>query len=206
MGSRAGRVQDRWAWAVAEPEAPTPAPATTDRPTRAGWAWCSSTAAIVVVVDQLTKAWAVNRLSAGRIIDVVGSLRFNLAFNQGAAFSVGDGWNLGPWIAVLALVVVSILVFTGPTARGRFGAIAIGLVAGGALGNLLDRAFRSGSGFMGGRVIDWIDVQWWPVFNVADSAVCIGAVAARDPQHPCSAGCVRPDASVRRGGPCRAGR
>jgi signal peptidase II len=135
------------------------------------------TAGLVVLLDQLTKHWAVNRLSGGRIIDLVGSLRLNLAFNEGAAFSVGDGWNLGPWIAVLALVVVATLVFTGPTARSRFGAAAIGLVAGGALGNLVDRAFRNGEGFMGGRVVDWIDVQWWPVFNVADSAVSIGAVA-----------------------------
>jgi signal peptidase II len=175
-------------WAVAEPEAPSPAPATTTaQPRRLGLVL--ATAAIVVVLDQSTKTWAVNRLSAGRIIDLVGSLRLNLAFNQGAAFSVGDGWNLGPWIAVLALVVVSTLVFTGPTARSRVGAVAIGLVAGGALGNLLDRAFRAGSGFMGGRVVDWIDVQWWPVFNVADSAVCIGAVALviysiRAPQEP----------------------
>jgi signal peptidase II len=130
-----------------------------------------------VLLDQLTKTWAVNRLSGGRVIDLVGSLRLNLAFNEGAAFSVGDGWNLGPFIALLALVVVGTLVFTGPTARSGFGAVAIGLVAGGAIGNLVDRAFRSGSGFMGGRVIDWIDVQWWPVFNVADSAVSIGAVA-----------------------------
>jgi signal peptidase II len=162
-------------WAVAEPEAPPAPAATTAHPRRLRLVVV--TAAIVVLVDQLTKTWAVNRLSAGRIIDLVGSLRLNLAFNEGAAFSVGDGWNLGPWIAVLALAVVSTLVFTGPTARSRFGAVAIGLVAGGALGNLLDRAFRAGSGFMGGRVVDWIDVQWWPVFNVADSAVCIGAVA-----------------------------
>jgi signal peptidase II len=163
-------------WAVAEPEAPSSASATTTaHPRRLGLVL--ATATVVVVLDQLTKTWAVHRLSAGRIIDLVGSLRLNLAFNQGAAFSVGDGWNVGPWIAVLALVVVSTLVFTGPTARSRVGAVAIGLVAGGALGNLLDRAFRAGSGFMGGRVVDWIDVQWWPVFNVADSAVCIGAVA-----------------------------
>jgi signal peptidase II len=135
------------------------------------------TAGLVILLDQATKSWAVNRLSAGRVIDLVGSLRLNLAFNEGAAFSVGDGWNLGPWIAVLALVVVSTLVFTGPTARSQFGAVAIGLVAGGAIGNLLDRAFRNGEGFMGGRVVDWIDVQWWPVFNVADACVSIGAVA-----------------------------
>jgi signal peptidase II len=160
--------------AVAEPE-PEVAPATAVRPRRLRTV--ALTAGLVVLLDQATKSWAVSKLSDGHVIDLVGSLRFNLAFNEGAAFSVGDGWNLGPWIAVLALVVVSTLVFTGPTARSQFGAVAIGLVAGGALGNLIDRAVRNGSGFMGGRVVDWIDVQWWPVFNVADAAVSCGAVA-----------------------------
>jgi len=161
-------------WAVAEPESEAAA-TTTVRPRRLRTV--ALTAGLVVLVDQATKTWAVNRLSGGRVIDLVGSLRLNLAFNEGAAFSVGDGWNLGPFVAVLALVVVSTLVFTGSTVRSGFGAVAIGLVAGGAIGNLIDRAFRDGSGFMGGRVVDWIDVQWWPVFNVADSAVSIGAVA-----------------------------
>ena len=52
----------------------------------------------------------------------------------------------------------------------------LGLVAGGALGNLGDRAFRSGDGFMGGAVVDFVDLQWWPVFNVADMALVCGVV------------------------------
>jgi signal peptidase II len=52
----------------------------------------------------------------------------------------------------------------------------LGLVLGGALGNLADRVFRDGSGFLGGAVIDFIDLQWWPVFNVADIAVTVGGV------------------------------
>jgi signal peptidase II len=55
-------------------------------------------------------------------------------------------------------------------------AVALGLVVGGALGNLTDRAFRAGDGFLGGGVIDFVDLQWWPVFNVADSGVVVGAV------------------------------
>jgi signal peptidase II len=54
--------------------------------------------------------------------------------------------------------------------------VALGLIAGGALGNLADRAFRAGDGFMGGAVIDFIDVQWWPVWNVADMALVFGVI------------------------------
>jgi signal peptidase II len=55
-------------------------------------------------------------------------------------------------------------------------AVAVGLVVGGAAGNILDRLFRSGDGFLKGEVVDFIDLQWWPVFNVADAAVVIGGI------------------------------
>jgi len=129
----------------------------------------------VLVVDQLTKTWALNRLVEGPI-DLIGSLRFNLAFNTGTAFSMGSGKGLGPWISLLAIVVVFTLALAGGTARTRLGAVAAGLVAGGALGNLGDRAFRGDEGFLHGAVIDFIDVQWWPIFNVADSAIVVGGI------------------------------
>lgn len=129
----------------------------------------------VVLVDQLTKAWAVNRLVDGPI-HVIGSLRFNLAFNTGTAFSMGSGKGLGPWISLLAIVVVCALAVAGGTARTRLGAVAAGLVAGGAIGNLADRAFRGDAGFLHGAVVDFIDLQWWPVFNVADSAIVVGGI------------------------------
>ena len=56
------------------------------------------------------------------------------------------------------------------------GAVAAGLVAGGALGNLGDRAFRGDDGFLHGAVVDFIDLQWWPIFNVADSAIVVGGI------------------------------
>ena len=60
----------------------------------------------------------------------------------------------------------------GPSAGdGRSGS---GILLGGALGNLIDRAFRAGDGFLGGRVVDMVDLQWWPVFNVADAALWVG--------------------------------
>lgn len=137
-------------------------------------------ALIVLVADQVTKAWALERLSEGRTIDLVGSLRFALTFNTGMAFSQGDGANLGPYIAVLALAVVAWLLWSGHSAT-ILGALASGLLAGGAVGNLIDRAFRSGpygaeAGFMGGAVVDFVDLQWWPVFNVADAGVVVGAI------------------------------
>jgi signal peptidase II len=130
-----------------------------------------------LLVDQLTKTWALNSLT-GRDIDIVGSLRFNLAYNTGTAFSLGGG--LGPWIAVLALVVVGVLVWQGRSVRTRLGAVALAMIVGGALGNVLDRAFRSGlggeRGFMQGAVVDFIDLQWWPIFNVADIGIVVGGI------------------------------
>ena len=129
----------------------------------------------VLAVDQLTKTWALERLVEGPI-DLIGSLRLNLAFNTGTAFSMGSGKGLGPWISLLAIVVVVILALAGGTARTRLGAIAAGLVAGGALGNLGDRAFRGDDGFLHGAVVDFIDLQWWPIFNVVDSAIVVGGI------------------------------
>ena len=130
-------------------------------------------AVIVIVLDQLTKHWAINRLSDGRDIDVIGSLRFNLAFNSGMAFSRGEG--LGPIIGVVAVVVVAVLLVGLRREGSRLSDIASGMVIGGALGNVVDRLFR-GDGWFHGSVVDFIDVQWWPIFNVADMAITIGGV------------------------------
>lgn len=131
-------------------------------------------AAVVVAVDQLTKHWALNALADDEIIDVVGSLRFNLAFNTGASFSVGSG--LGPVFSVVVLVVVVALLRMVRSLPGVLSRVAVGLVVGGAVGNLVDRIFREGDGILGGAVVDFIDVQWWPIFNVADMGVVVGAV------------------------------
>jgi signal peptidase II len=131
-------------------------------------------AAVVVAIDQLTKRWALSALADGHIVHVGWTLQFNLTFNSGMAFSRGQG--LGPIIGVVAFVVVIVLV--GSLARTATGAarIAVGMVIGGAIGNLCDRVFRSGTGFLRGRVIDFIDLQWWPVFNAADAAIVVGGV------------------------------
>jgi signal peptidase II len=141
---------------------------------RSGLALTAMVAATVVLVDQLSKAWALNALEGGRVIDVVWTLRFNLAFNSGMAFSQAQG--AGPILGVIALVVIVVLLVSVGRSGGRLGAVATGLVIGGALGNVIDRLFRSGSGFLRGEVVDFIDLQWWPVFNVADMAITVGGV------------------------------
>ena len=131
-------------------------------------------AAVVVLVDQLTKAWALEALADGPIDTGIGSLQFTLAFNSGTAFSIGQG--RGGLISLLGLLVVAFLLSGVVRWPGKLPWLGAGLVLGGAVGNLLDRIFRAGDGgFLGGQVVDLIDVQWWPIFNVADIAICVGA-------------------------------
>ncbi len=130
-------------------------------------------AVTIVVADQVTKHWALNALGDGRTIDIVGSLRFNLAFNTGMAFARGQG--LGPVIAVIGVLVVAYLLI-GLRRDTRSGSVFVGMVAGGAAGNIVDRLFR-GDGWLQGAVVDFIDLQWWPIFNVADAAIVVGAGA-----------------------------
>jgi signal peptidase II len=127
-----------------------------------------------LLLDQLSKSWAVRNVS-GRDIDVIWTLRFNLAYNSGASFSMGEGW--GRWIALVAVLIVALLIWQGLTVRTRLAAVALAMIVGGALGNVVDRALRDGrGGFLGGSVVDFIDFQWWPVFNVADMGVVVGAI------------------------------
>ncbi len=128
----------------------------------------------VYALDQLTKWWALEALAGGRTIEIVGSLRLRLVFNTGAAFSLGSG--LGPLLGLLVVGVIVALVLAGRTAPDRRTAVTVGVVAGGAIGNLSDRLLRDGGGFLGGAVVDFIDLGWWPVFNVADMAVVVGGV------------------------------
>jgi len=129
--------------------------------------------AFIVVADQATKHWALNRLSSARTIDLIGSLRFNLAFNKGMAFSQATG--AGPIIGALAFVVIIVIVlWLRRNAQGLAG-VAAGLIVGGATGNLIDRLLR-GDAWLRGAVVDFIDLQWWPIFNIADAAISTGAV------------------------------
>ena len=147
-------------------------PPASDRPTAPHHRGAFVTAAVIVVaLDQAAKQWALHALSE-REIDLVGSLRLKLIFNDGAAFSIGGGRTT--LIAMLGLVVAAVIVRLGFKAERRLWAVGLGVILGGALGNLVDRALRSGGGVLGGHVVDFIDLQWWPVFNVADMALWVG--------------------------------
>jgi signal peptidase II len=130
-------------------------------------------AAIVIAVDQFTKWWALTALDPDHPTHVVWTLQLALSYNSGMAFSRGRG--LGPVIGVAARVIIVVFVLKLRAVKGRLATVASGLVIGGALGNICDRLFRSG-GFLRGKVVDFIDFQWWPVFNVADMAITIGGV------------------------------
>jgi signal peptidase II len=151
-------------------------PTTTEPPgTRAGtrWALTGVVALGVIALDQLTKWWAIQTLDT-RTIDLPWTLRLNLTLNRGAAFGLGSKY--APLIALAAVGVVVVVLGTTRGLDGRWPRIGVGLVLGGAFGNLADRLLREGSGFLGGAVVDFVDLPWWPVFNVADAAVCVGAV------------------------------
>jgi signal peptidase II len=128
---------------------------------------------LVYGVDRLTKALVEGHL-AGRppivIVPKVVQLRYTT--NSGGAFSLFPG---RPWVFFAATAVVCLVILaTSWRLPSRFTAVALGLVLGGALGNLTDRVVR-GSG-LSGRVVDFIDFHIWPVFNVADSCIVIGAL------------------------------
>lgn len=130
-------------------------------------------AAAVVLLDQLTKWWAVNALVDGPIVVIEGFFQFRLTFNTGASFSILT--NSGPLIAVVAFGVVGLIVVVLGDASRRVEAVALGLVLGGAVGNLLDRVFR-GEGLLDGAVVDFIDFSFFPTFNVADMAINAGVI------------------------------
>ena len=137
--------------------------------------WIGLGAAVaILVLDILTKGWAVSALSDGHDIHIFWTLHFALTHNEGMAFSTGT--NIGPFIGMLAIVVIAILVATMRKQSNTMSLVATGCIVGGATGNVLDRVFR-GTGFMDGAVVDFIDLRWWPVFNVADIGIVCGAIA-----------------------------
>ncbi len=130
-------------------------------------------AAVIVALDQLTKIWAVSTLSDGPV-EVIGTLlQFRLTRNPGGAFSLLTG--LTPVLALLAVVMVVYIVRTTRRTSDAIMAYSLGLVLGGAVGNLVDRMFRS-PGVLRGEVVDFIKVPNWPTFNVADCAITVGVI------------------------------
>ena len=135
----------------------------------------AATAAVWLGLDQLTKQWALSALSDGPN-HVIGPLSFRLVFNSGSAFGINA--LSGLWLGLLAIVVVGFLLFYSRNLPSKAMTVLLGLVIGGALGNLADRIFRAGDGFLSGSVVDFIDLSRWPVFNLADSGIVIGAIGA----------------------------
>jgi signal peptidase II len=126
----------------------------------------------VVVLDQLSKLWAVRTLDSGPI-SVVGSARLALTTNRAGAFGLGGSYV--PFLALAALALVIWMATAGEATKRPLASMAAGLVLGGAVGNLGDRVFRS-PGFLRGAVIDFVDLRWWPVFNLADAAITCGCI------------------------------
>ncbi len=129
--------------------------------------------AAVVIVDAGTKIWAVAALSDGPIYLLHYSIGFVLARNTGAAFSLAR--SATPLLALLAIGATVVLARTVARVSDKVLVVGLSLFLGGALGNLVDRLTRA-PGFLRGGVIDFVKVGPWPLFNVADSAITIGAV------------------------------
>jgi signal peptidase II len=129
--------------------------------------------AAIVAIDQLTKIWAVAALSDGPTRLIGETVELELTRNGGGAFSRFQGMTSVLAIAAIFVTFVLARVLRGMTDRVLV--VALTLVLGGALGNLVDRFVRA-PGFLRGHVIDFVSVGWWPVFNVADSCITIGAV------------------------------
>jgi signal peptidase II len=132
-------------------------------------------AAFVLAADIISKSLVAAHLRPGEPVHVLGDvLEFNLLRNPGAAFSFGTGYTI-----VFTAIALGVVIYIARTARHLFSlgwAITLGLLLGGAMGNLGDRIFRS-PGIFRGNVVDWIEVtRYWPVFNLADSAIVCGGV------------------------------
>ena len=133
------------------------------------------TALIVVVVDQLTKQLAVMYLEGHAPIQLLGTwLQLSFARNPGGAFSIGT--NATIVFTVFALIASVFIIRLTPRVASRGWAIVFGAILGGAVGNLLDRIFRTPE-FLHGHVVDFIALPHYPLFNIADSSIFCAAVA-----------------------------
>lgn len=129
----------------------------------------AAVAAMALTIDQLTKSLAEVHLANGPV-HLVGSLSLTLTYNRGAAFSLAQG--LTGWLIVVGVVLVIVLLLASRRLPSYSAAVAVGLMLGGAVGNLSDRLFRGNHG----AVIDFVASRYWPTFNLADVAIVCGAI------------------------------
>jgi signal peptidase II len=133
-----------------------------------------SVAGVVLVADIVTKVLAVRLLTPGQPVSIIGdTVTWTLVRNSGAAFSMATGYT---WVLTLvATGVVLGIIWMGRRLVSPWWAVGLGMILGGAMGNLVDRFFRS-PGPLRGHVVDFLSIGWWPVFNVADPSVVGGAI------------------------------
>ncbi|RAU93008.1 signal peptidase II [Mycolicibacter senuensis] len=133
-----------------------------------------SVAAVVLLVDVVTKVLAVRLLTPGQPVSIIGdTVTWTLVRNSGAAFSMATSYT---WVLTLiASSVVLGIIWMSRRLVSPWWAVGLGMILGGALGNLVDRFFRA-PGHLQGHVVDFLSIGWWPVFNVADPAVVGGAI------------------------------
>lgn len=132
---------------------------------------------LVIVLDQVSKGWMVSWLSLYETVAIMPYFNLTMAHNHGAAFSFlaqAGGWQRWFFIGLAATISVVLLVWLAKLKPAeKLESISLTLILGGAIGNVMDR-------IMYGYVIDFIDIyvgtSHWPAFNIADSAICIGAV------------------------------
>jgi len=132
------------------------------------WSLAGALAGALVVLDQVAKAVVEAELRPGEDVDVFGPLELTLSHNTGIAFGMASGGGaLLVALPLLALIAIGIVFARDPARPGMW--VAVGLLAGGALGNLIDRVRAD-------AVTDYIQVGSWPAFNVADIAVTAGVL------------------------------
>jgi signal peptidase II len=133
--------------------------------------------ALIIAADQATKLWVLAALEPYQVVPVLPMFNLTLVFNEGAAFSFladAGGWQRWFFAGLAVVVSIALLLWLKRLeAQERLTGVALSLVAGGAVGNLIDRIAY-------GHVVDFVDVYWrtwhWPAFNVADSAITVGVI------------------------------
>lgn len=141
---------------------------------RRSFALLLSVASAVVALDWWTKRWATEHLARHEPVEIIGELvRFTYTRNSGVAFGLGAGLPFPYYVFSIVAVVAILFLFLRRAVHSFPRQLALSLILGGAIGNLIDR-------LMLGEVVDFIEIGWgrwhWPVFNLADSAVTIGVV------------------------------
>jgi signal peptidase II len=184
---------------------PVPVPVGVQRTHPAAWLWLSL---VVIVLDQATKFLVTRFLELYERVEVLPVLDFTLLHNTGAAFSLlagASGWQRWFFIGLALVVSVMLVVWIWRTPRGeKLLPLSLALILGGAIGNVIDRVLH-------GYVVDFIHAHWgtayFPAFNIADSAITVGAllliVDAFRERAPHAGGQAPAPADRRKGGPDR---